>query len=355
MGESGLIRALARTAAWQELSTTRLRSSPVPAVVSAARSRCGLPLKVLPSPSRRGTQKQIDETAAAITSQGGRAIAVAGDVTRREDVARVVERTVAKFWARDDAGEQRRGTADPMDRSALSIPMNGGLRRHCNVRAPLLFASAVLPGMQKAGGGRIVIVASRGGVEIGPSLSAYCVGKATQIRFAQHLAAEGKEHHVAAFAIEPGTVITDMAEATLASPDAPTAGCRTCSSHSEKSRRRSRTRRQVLARCAEMCVKLACGRYDGLSGLYLTPDDDFDALLRSRYPGTELRGRLHMANDDQIRALNARIDELTRRMGLMEDTHAVRCLHFTVRLLHRQAPVRRSRGSVRGRCARTLP
>jgi hypothetical protein len=35
-----------------------------------------------------------------------------------------------------------------------------------------------------------------------------------------------------------------------------------------------------------------------------------------------------MANDDQIKALNARIDELTRRMGLMEDTHAVRCLHF---------------------------
>ena len=35
-----------------------------------------------------------------------------------------------------------------------------------------------------------------------------------------------------------------------------------------------------------------------------------------------------MANDDQIKALNARIEELTRRMGLMEDTHAVRCLHF---------------------------
>jgi hypothetical protein len=29
-----------------------------------------------------------------------------------------------------------------------------------------------------------------------------------------------------------------------------------------------------------MCVKLASGRYDALSGRYLTPDDDFDALAR---------------------------------------------------------------------------
>ena len=35
-----------------------------------------------------------------------------------------------------------------------------------------------------------------------------------------------------------------------------------------------------------------------------------------------------MANDDDIKALNARIAELSRRVGLMEDTHAVRTLHF---------------------------
>jgi hypothetical protein len=35
-----------------------------------------------------------------------------------------------------------------------------------------------------------------------------------------------------------------------------------------------------LARCASMCVRLASGQYDGLTGRYLTPDDDFDALLR---------------------------------------------------------------------------
>jgi hypothetical protein len=35
-----------------------------------------------------------------------------------------------------------------------------------------------------------------------------------------------------------------------------------------------------------------------------------------------------MANDDEIKALNAHIAELALRIGLMEDTHAVRTLHF---------------------------
>jgi hypothetical protein len=31
-----------------------------------------------------------------------------------------------------------------------------------------------------------------------------------------------------------------------------------------------------------MCLRLASGRYDGLSGRYLTPEDDFDALLSQK-------------------------------------------------------------------------
>jgi NAD(P)-dependent dehydrogenase (short-subunit alcohol dehydrogenase family) len=37
-----------------------------------------------------------------------------------------------------------------------------------------------------------------------------------------------------------------------------------------------------LARCGQMCVDLASGRFDGLSGSYLTPQDDFAALLERR-------------------------------------------------------------------------
>jgi NAD(P)-dependent dehydrogenase (short-subunit alcohol dehydrogenase family) len=147
-----------------------------------------------------------------------------------------------------------------------------------HVRGPLLFASAVLPHMQRQGGGRIIVIASRGGNEVAASLSAYCVGKATQIRLMQHLAAEGREHGVKAFAIEPGTVITDMAEDTMASADA-----QRWLPHMIEALKQIKAQGNVeegFARCATMCVKLASGRYDALSGRYLAPEDDFDTLAR---------------------------------------------------------------------------
>ena len=39
-----------------------------------------------------------------------------------------------------------------------------------------------------------------------------------------------------------------------------------------------------LARCAEMCVQLASGRYAALSGRFLLPQDDFEKLLREPAP-----------------------------------------------------------------------
>ena len=36
---------------------------------------------------------------------------------------------------------------------------------------------------------------------------------------------------------------------------------------------------ETMGKCAQLCLSLASGRYDGLSGQFLTPDDDLDALL----------------------------------------------------------------------------
>jgi hypothetical protein len=35
-----------------------------------------------------------------------------------------------------------------------------------------------------------------------------------------------------------------------------------------------------FARCAQRCVDLASGKFDALSGRYLTPEDDLQALLQ---------------------------------------------------------------------------
>jgi NAD(P)-dependent dehydrogenase (short-subunit alcohol dehydrogenase family) len=106
------------------------------------------------------------------------------------------------------------------------------------------------------------------------------VGKATQIRLTQHVAAEGKENGISAFAIEPGTVFTELAAGTIASPEAQRwLPGMMAALHEIKERDDPAV---GLARCGRMCVDLASGRFDGSSGSYLTSQDDFAALLERR-------------------------------------------------------------------------
>ena len=89
------------------------------------------------------------------------------------------------------------------------------------------------------------------------------------------MAAEVKPYNVAAFAIEPGTVPTDLARGTVANPSAqkwmPNMVERFTGMLSEVDPEPG------LAKCAELCAKLASGRYDALSGQYLDVRDDIDA------------------------------------------------------------------------------
>jgi NAD(P)-dependent dehydrogenase (short-subunit alcohol dehydrogenase family) len=110
-----------------------------------------------------------------------------------------------------------------------------------------------------------------------------------EVRLTQHVAAEGKESGISAFAIEPGTVFTELAAGTIASPEAQRWLPGMMSALQEIKERDDPA--VGLARCGQMCVELASGRFDGLSGSYLTPQDDFADLLqrvrRMRRTGSE--------------------------------------------------------------------
>lgn len=223
------------------------------------------------------SQGELDNTAAAIEAAGGRAIAIAGDVANRDDVARVVAAT-ARHFGPVTLMLNNAGVAGPFGPIGVVDPDEWWASQAVHVRGTLLFISAVLPEMVRRRSGRIINIASRGGMEVTANLSAYCVGKATQIRLTQHVATEGREHGISAFAIEPGTVFTQLAAGTVASPEA-----RHWLPGMLTSLQEIRDREDPavgLARCAQMCVQLASGRYDALSGSYLTPQDDFAGLLR---------------------------------------------------------------------------
>jgi len=221
--------------------------------------------------------KQIDTTVAEIKAAGGQAFAVPGDVTNRKDVERVVS-AAHKHFGPATVLVNNAGLASPFGPIGTIDPDEWWAAQAVHVRGPFLYMSGVLPEMIRQRAGRIINIASLGGTRVEPNLSAYCVGKATEIRLTEQVAVEVKPYGISAFAIEPGTVYTDMAEATISDPNAQ---CYVPGMiELLKQIKANHDPALGFARCARMCLDLASGRYDPLTGRYLTPEDDFDELAR---------------------------------------------------------------------------
>jgi len=222
------------------------------------------------------SKNQIDAVAAEIEAAGGRALAVAGDVTNRTDAARVVEAAEKKFGP-TTVLVNNAGVTGPFGPVWVNDPDEWWDAQAVIVRGTLLFMRAVMPGMVARRKGTVINVAALGGQWFAPKLTAYAVAKSSQIRLSEHAAAEAKEFGVSVFSIEPGTVYTDMTEHTIASPEAQ----RWVPQMVEylKNVIKAKDPAPGLARCAEMCVQLASGRYAALSGRFLLPSDDFEKML----------------------------------------------------------------------------
>jgi NAD(P)-dependent dehydrogenase (short-subunit alcohol dehydrogenase family) len=224
------------------------------------------------------SQADLEAVRRDIVSAGGRAVATPADVTSRGEVERAVKDAEAALGP-VSLLISCAGIGEPYGPVGVVDPDAWWQAQAVHLRGPLLFVSALLPGMRERRQGRIVTISAIAGNRVTPNLSAYGMGKNAQIRLVQHIAAEQKDFGIAAFAIEPGTAVTDLAESTIADPDAqrwlPGMVAALTKMRDEK-----RDPAPVFARCAEMCVALGSGKYDALSGRYLEPWDDFDALLR---------------------------------------------------------------------------
>ena len=214
---------------------------------------------------------QVRQTACLIAEAGGRALAVRADVTSRDDVARLVRETEGRFGP-VDLLVNNAGVFGPIGPSWETDPDEwwGALSSH--VRGTLLCAHAVLGGMVARGQGRIINIASRSGVRTHPYTSSYAVAKAAVLRFTDHLAAETRGTGVSVFAIYPGRVQTAMTDELLESA----AGRRWLP---EEGKAREG---QWLspAHAARLCVALAAGRADALSGRFFGVYEDLEELMR---------------------------------------------------------------------------
>ena len=214
------------------------------------------------------TTADLDVTVAAATDAGGSAVALTADVTEPDQVDAVVAEALARFGAVDllvnNAGEAMAlGSTWEVD------PDTWWRTFDINVRGPFLFTRAALPSMLERGSGRVVNLISAVGWAPGSGYNAaYAASKAALIRFTESLAEEIAPQGLAAFALSPGIVETDLSlivrrakEERLGTPTAADA------------------RPYLPAELtAEVIVYLAGGDADGLSGHCLHVTDGIPEL-----------------------------------------------------------------------------
>jgi NAD(P)-dependent dehydrogenase (short-subunit alcohol dehydrogenase family) len=92
-----------------------------------------------------------------------------------------------------------------------------------NVFGPVRLTQLLLPSMRAAGGGRIVVVSSQGGVRGMPAISAYSAAKGALERWAEALSHEVAPFGIGVTILVAGTFRTDILELTetYADPDGP--------------------------------------------------------------------------------------------------------------------------------------
>jgi NAD(P)-dependent dehydrogenase (short-subunit alcohol dehydrogenase family) len=201
------------------------------------------------------TARTPGQVEAVATEIGG--LALAGDVSRREDIEQWVRRVEAELGPIDllvaNAGIALR------ERAAWEVdPSEWWHVLEVNLLGAYLACRAVIPGMLERGGGRIVLTGSGAAYLPGSRDSSYSASKAALCRFGETLAFQLRDRGIPVFFFSPGLVRTEMTEDVFPE-DAPW------------------TPPELAPRLVRV---LASGRADALAGRYLHAEhDDIEELI----------------------------------------------------------------------------
>ena len=157
---------------------------------------------------------EIDATADDIRRRGGHASGFTLDVTRTEQVERVVRAVEAGLGPVDvlvnNAGiTLERRTVELTDEEWERVLTT-------NLTSMFRLARAVAPGMIRRGSGKIINIGSMYGAIGVPRYAAYCASKAAAEALTRSLAAEWGRHGIQVNCLAPGYMNTDIPRAALA-------------------------------------------------------------------------------------------------------------------------------------------
>lgn len=156
---------------------------------------------------------RIDALVRKITAEGGEAVAVPTDVTRRADVDALVDTAIRRY-----------GRVDVMINNSGIMPIAPLVDRKVeewdrmidvNIKGLLYGVAAVLPVMQRQGEGHIINVASVLGFKVlTPGGTVYSATKFAVRAITEGLRVELKPHNIRTTAISPGVVATELPESS---------------------------------------------------------------------------------------------------------------------------------------------
>jgi NAD(P)-dependent dehydrogenase (short-subunit alcohol dehydrogenase family) len=177
---------------------SRLFAKEGAAVVCAARSR-----------------DLVEETAALIKGDGGRAVAVTGDAAAEADVQKMVAAGATAF-GKLDVLVNNAGDGGPTKRVQEYTTDDWFYTINSCLTSSYMCTRFAVPEMIKAGGGVIVNISSTAGRRGLPFRIGYCSAKAGQVGMTYGLALELSPHNIRVNAIAPGAVEGDRIDRVIA-------------------------------------------------------------------------------------------------------------------------------------------
>jgi NAD(P)-dependent dehydrogenase (short-subunit alcohol dehydrogenase family) len=217
------------------------------------------------------SQSRLDETLAAIEQAGGKAMTFSADVADKPAIQGIVAETEARFGPIDILISNA-GLDGPFGPLWLNDTDTWRRTLDTNLFGSVVVAQSVLPGMVERRNGHIVFVGSGGGLWPVPYDTGYAVTKAGLIRLCETLALEAEEFNVRCFVIHPGVVHTGMSDHVMGDPD----GQKWLPKY-DQALERGKT---PIEWASQLCNFLVSGQADGLSGCFVSVNDDYRDLAK---------------------------------------------------------------------------
>ena len=149
-----------------------------------------------------------EETAEAIRSAGGSALAVPTHVGRLDEIAALVERTMDAFGALDIVVNN---AANPLAQPLGSITAEAFAKSYeANVRGPLFLVQEALPHLRASARASVINVLTAGVFTHGTGVSLYVSAKSALLSLTRSMAAEFAPDGIRVNGVAPGAVATQM-------------------------------------------------------------------------------------------------------------------------------------------------